>query len=86
MQARLLKELLAQHVEQYHALLRLNYRRLRVMYDALEDLAARRLASRLAQSILRLSRSYGIAEGEEIRIGLQLAPEDLAHLLTPRAS
>jgi CRP/FNR family transcriptional regulator, cyclic AMP receptor protein len=75
------KELLAQHVELYDALLRLNYRRLRLMYDALEDIATRPLATRLARQILLLSRSYGIAEGEEIRIGLQLAQEDLAQLL-----
>ena len=30
---------------------------------------------------LLLARSYGIAQGEEIRIGLQLAQEDLAQLL-----
>lgn len=75
------KELLAQHVELYDALLRLNCRRLRLMFDAIEDLNTRPLAARLARQILLLARSYGIAEGEEIRIGLQLAQEDLAQLL-----
>jgi CRP/FNR family cyclic AMP-dependent transcriptional regulator len=75
------KELLAQHVELYDALLRLQCRRLRLMYDVIEDLNTRPLASRLAKQILLLARSYGIAQGEEIRIGLQLAQEDLAQLL-----
>ena len=75
------KELLAQHTELYEALLRLNCRRLRLMFDAVEDLNTRPLAARLARQILLLARSYGIAQGEEIRIGLQLAQEDLAQLL-----
>jgi CRP/FNR family transcriptional regulator, cyclic AMP receptor protein len=75
------KELLAQHVELYDALLRLNCRRLRLMFDAIEDLNTRPLAARLAKQILLLARSYGVADGQEVRIGLQLAQEDLAQLL-----
>ena len=75
------KELLSQHVELYDALLRLNCRRLRLMFDAVEDLNTRPLASRLAKQILLLARSYGIPDGEETRIGLQLAQEDIAQLL-----
>lgn len=75
------KELLAQHVELYEALLRLQCRRLRLMFDVVEDLNTRPLAARLAKQILLLARSYGIEQGEEIRIGLQLAQEDLAQLL-----
>ncbi len=75
------KALLAEHTELYEALLRLNCRRLRLMFDAVEDLNTRPLASRLAKQILLLARSYGVAQGEEIRIGLQLAQEDLAQLL-----
>ena len=75
------KELLSQHTELYEALLRLNCRRLRLMFDAVEDLNTRPLGSRLAKQILLLARSYGIAQGDEIRIGLQLAQEDLAQLL-----
>jgi CRP-like cAMP-binding protein len=74
-------ELLAQHPELYEALLRLNCRRLRMMYAVFEDLNTKPLAARLAKQILLLARSYGIAQGEEIRIGLQLAQEDLAQLL-----
>lgn len=75
------KELLAQHVELYDALLRLNCRRLRLMFNLIEDLNTKPLAARLAKQLLLLARSYGIAQGEEIRIGLQLAQEDLAQLL-----
>jgi CRP-like cAMP-binding protein len=75
------RELLSQHTELYEALLRLNCRRLRMMYSVFEDLNTKPLAARLAKQILLLARSYGIAQGEEIRIGLQLAQEDLAQLL-----
>jgi CRP-like cAMP-binding protein len=74
--------LLASHVELYEALLRLNCRRLRLMFDALEDLNTRPLAARLARQLLLLARSYGVAEANgEVRIGLSLAQEDLAQLL-----
>ena len=75
------KELLAQNTDLYDALLRLNCRRLRLMFDQIEDLNTRPLQARLAKQILLLARSYGIAQGEEIRIGLALAQEDLAQLL-----
>lgn len=73
--------LLAQHNELYEALLRLNCRRLRLMFNHFEDLNTRPLAARLARQILLLAKSYGIEQGEEIRIRLQLAQEDLAQLL-----
>jgi len=75
------KALLNQHVELYDALLRLNCRRLRLMFNQFEELNTRPLRSRLARQLLLLAKSYGIAEGDEIRIGLQLAQEDLAQLL-----
>ena len=75
------KWLLAQHVELYDALLRLNCRRLRLMFDQIEDLNTRPLQARLAKQILLLARRYGTAQGEETRIGLALAQEDLAQLL-----
>ena len=76
------KDLLAKHPELYEALLRLNCRRLRLMFDVVEDLNTRPLAARLAKQILLLARSYGVPQGEEeIRIGLQLAQEDLAQML-----
>lgn len=75
------KELLDQYPELPLALLRLNCRRLRLMFDVIEDLNTKPLAARLAKQVLLLAKSYGIAQGEEIRIGLQLAQEDLAQLL-----
>jgi len=75
------RELLARHVELYDALLRLNCRRLRLLFDVVEDLNTRPLSARLAKQILLLARSYGVDHGDEIRIGLQLAQEDIAQLL-----
>ncbi len=75
------KDLLQQHVELYDALLRLNCRRLRLMFNQIEELSTRPLRARLARQLLLLAKSYGITQGEEIRIGLQLAQEDLAQLL-----
>ena len=49
-----------------------------------EDLNTLPLRARLAKQILLLARSYGVpnlADGSEMRIGLQLAQEDLAQLL-----
>mgnify|MGYP002624795717 FL=1 len=74
-------DLLAHHVELYDALLRLNCRRLRLMFDQFEELNTRPLQARLARQLLWLARSYGIQQGDEVLIGLQLAQEDLAHLL-----
>jgi len=51
------------------------------MFDAVEDLTTRSLASRLARQILLLARSYGVAQGLEVRLRLLLAQEDLAQLL-----
>jgi len=75
------RNLLSQHVELYDALLRLNCRRLRLLFDTVEDLNTRPLAARLAKQILLLARSYGVEQDHEIRIGLQLAQEDLAQML-----
>jgi CRP-like cAMP-binding protein len=76
------RELLSRHVELYDALLRLNCRRLRLMFDALEDINTRPLSARLARQVLQLARRYGVEEDNgEIRIGLALAQEDLAQLL-----
>src|ERR1700748_1113507 len=46
------RNLLSLHVELYEALLRLNCRRLRLMFDAVEDLNTRPLSARLAKQIL----------------------------------
>ncbi len=75
------KALLTLHVELYEALLRLNCRRLRLLFDTVEDLNTLPLSARLAKQILLLARSYGVQQGDEIRVGLQLAQEDIAQLL-----
>jgi CRP-like cAMP-binding protein len=74
-------DLLAHHVELYDALLRLNCRRLRIMFNLVEDLNTRPLAARLAKNLLMLAKSYGVEQEDGIRIGLQLAQEDLAQLV-----
>jgi CRP-like cAMP-binding protein len=75
------RELMTRHTELTEALLRLNCRRLRLMFDQLEDLYTLPLASRLAKQLLLLMRSYGVEQGAETVIGLQLAQEELAQLL-----
>jgi CRP-like cAMP-binding protein len=78
------KKILAQHVELYEALLRLHARRIRQLYGLVEDLNTLPLRSRLAKQLLHLVRSYGVpslSNGDEMRIGLQLAQEELAQLL-----
>ncbi|PXW94741.1 Crp/Fnr family transcriptional regulator [Sphaerotilus hippei] len=63
------------------ALLQLNCRRMRQLLTSLEDLHTKPLAARLAKQVLHLSRRYGSADRGGIRIGLQLAQEDLAQLV-----
>jgi CRP/FNR family transcriptional regulator, cyclic AMP receptor protein len=78
------KKILALHVELYEALLRLHARRIRQLFGLVEDLNTLPLRARLAKQLLHLGRSYGIpslSHPGEIRIGLQLAQEELAHLL-----
>ena len=78
------KKILALHVELYEALLRLHSRRIRQLYGLVEDLNTLPLRARLAKQLLHLARSYGIpslSEATEVRIGLQLAQEELAQLL-----
>lgn len=50
----------------------------------MEDLNTLPLRARLAKQLVHLVRSYGIpslSDGSEMRIGLQLAQEELAQLL-----
>ena len=79
-----LRKILHQHVELYEALLRLHARRIRQLFGLVEDLNTLPLRSRLAKQLLHLARSYGVpslSDGSEVRIGLQLAQEELAQLL-----
>ena len=78
-----LRKILSQHVELYEALLRLQCRRIRQLFGLVEDLNTLPLRARLAKQLGLLVRSYGVpsADGREVRIGLQLAQEELAQLL-----
>jgi CRP-like cAMP-binding protein len=78
------KKILVTHVELYEAMLRLHARRIRQLYGLVEDLNTLPLRARLAKQLLHLVRSYGVpslSNGMELRIGLQLAQEELAQLL-----
>ncbi len=78
------KKILSNHVELYEAMLRLHARRIRQLYGLVEDLNTLPLRARLAKQLLHLVRSYGVpslSNAREIRIGLQLAQEELAQLL-----
>jgi CRP-like cAMP-binding protein len=78
------RKILALHTELYEALLRLHARRIRQLFGLVEDLNTLPLRARLAKQLLHLVRSYGVpslSNGSEIRIGLQLAQEELAQLL-----
>ncbi len=78
------KKILATHVELYEAMLRLHARRIRQLFGLVEDLNTLPLRARLAKQLLHLVRSYGVpslSDGREMRIGLQLAQEELAQLL-----
>ena len=78
------KKILSQHVELYDAMLRLHARRIRQLFGLVEDLNTLPLRARLAKQLLHLVRSYGtpsLSNGSEMRIGLQLAQEELAQLL-----
>lgn len=66
------------------ALLTLQAWSMRSLYCMMEDMATLPLRARLAKQLLHLVRSYGIPcleNGKEVRIGLQLAQEELAQLL-----
>ncbi|MBL8337938.1 MAG: Crp/Fnr family transcriptional regulator [Rhodoferax sp.] len=78
------KKILSSHVELYEAMLRLHARRIRQLYGLVEDLNTLPLRARLAKQLTHLVRSYGVASlsnASEMRIGLQLAQEELAQLL-----
>jgi len=78
------RKILSEHVELYEALLRLQARRIRQLFGLVEDLNTLPLRARLAKQLTHLVRSYGVpslSDGNEMRIGLQLAQEELAQLL-----
>ena len=78
------QKILAQHPELYEALLKLQARRIRLLFGQVEDLNTLPLRARLAKQLLHLARSYGVPNtpvDDEQRIALQLAQEELAQLL-----
>ena len=77
-------KILAQHSELYEALLKLQARRIGLLFGQVEDLNTLPLRARLAKQLAHLVRSYGVpslSSNDEIRIALQLAQEELAQLL-----
>ena len=78
------QKILAQHPELYEALLKLQARRIRLLFGQVEDLNTLPLRARLAKQVGHLVRSYGVpslSSNDEWRITLQLAQEELAQLL-----
>ena len=78
------QKILALHVELYEALMRLQARRIRTLFGLVADLNTQPLRARLAKQLIPLVRRYGVpnlADGSQMRIGLQLAQEELAQLL-----
>jgi CRP/FNR family cyclic AMP-dependent transcriptional regulator len=78
------QKILSTHVELYEALMRLQARRIRTLFGLVEDLNTLPLRARLAKQLVHLVRSYGVPtlpDGSRMRIGLQLAQEELAQLL-----
>jgi CRP-like cAMP-binding protein len=77
-------KILTWHSELYEALLRLQARRIRLLFGQVEDLNTLPLRARLAKQLSHLVRSYGVPgllADNEVRITLQLAQEELAQLL-----
>ena len=78
------QKILALHPELYEALLKLQARRIRLLFGQVEDLNTLPLRARLAKQVGHLVRSYGVpslSSNDEWRITLQLAQEELAQLL-----
>ena len=78
------QKILLQHTELYEALMRLQARRIRLLFGQVEDLNTLPLRARLAKQLVHLVRSYGVPNtpvDDEQRIALQLAQEELAQLL-----
>ena len=78
------QKILATHIELYEALMRLQARRIRQLFGLVEDLNTLPLRARLAKQLIHLVRSYGVPsldDDSHMRIGLQLAQEELAQLL-----
>jgi CRP-like cAMP-binding protein len=77
--------ILREHHELYGALLRLHAGRTRQMFELVQDLQTLPLRARIAKQLARMASQHGVASPRragEIRIGLQLAQEELASLVS----
>lgn len=80
-----LRKILATHPELYEAMLRLQARRIRLLFELVEDLHTLNVGARLAKHLAALTRSYGIPSSTydgDITISLHLAQEDIARLIS----
>jgi CRP/FNR family transcriptional regulator, cyclic AMP receptor protein len=78
------KKILAQHVELYEALLRLQATHIRNLFGLIEDINRLSLRARLAKQLLCLLRRYGVrpcSQSSEELIGIRIAQSCLAQLL-----
>lgn len=76
--------LLAQSPELCAAVLRLQARHIRELYDSLEAVNTLPLRPRLARQLVSLARRHGVpgaSRGGETRIGIRLAQDELAQLV-----
>jgi CRP/FNR family transcriptional regulator, cyclic AMP receptor protein len=76
-----LEELLAAHPEFSRALLRLEALRLRLLLTAIESYSTQSLEQRLANRLLMLSASHGVAVAQGLKLELHLPQETLAQLI-----
>jgi CRP/FNR family transcriptional regulator, cyclic AMP receptor protein len=76
--------LLEEHKEFSVALLRLHAKRVRRLYEQLDDVRSLPLRSRVAKQLVQLAKAYGIADPDsehDVRITLKLIQEELAQLV-----
>jgi CRP/FNR family transcriptional regulator, cyclic AMP receptor protein len=76
-----LADLLAAHPVFCRALLRLEAQRLRIVLTAIEQYSVQPLEHRLANRLLMLARSFGVADSQGLKIDLHLSQETLAMLI-----
>jgi len=79
-----LETLLVRHTELCAAVMRLQARHIRELYEAIEEANTLPLGARLAKQLVSLTRRHGVPVGHKggaIRIGLNLCQKDLAELI-----
>ena len=76
--------LLEEHKEFSVALLRVHAKRVRCLYEQLEDTQSLSLRMRVIKQLVQLARSHGVADGacgQQVRITLRLAQAELAQMV-----